>query len=394
MATLDNIVFAHDVCLERHADGRILSARGTWPWDRYLAFSDTLTVACRIRAVPRGVSGEGFADISTPGVDFVGVPSLSGPVVTITHRREAVRILTSLLERADGLIARLPSEIGQIAIQVAKRLRKPYAVEVVTCTWDALWYRGGVQGRLYAPVSRRTMRRAVRDAPYALYVTREFLQRRYPTKGRSVGCSDVELEPVEEAVLERRLEAIASSRTPFVIGLIAVLTVRFKGVQTALEALGSARDRLPPFELQVVGVGDAEPWRALAATHGIADRVSFPGVLPREQIPDWLDRVDVYVQPSFQEGLPRGLIEAMSRGCPAIGSTAGGIPELLDSECLHRPGDATALAGMIARVAAGPDRAATQARRNFETAKTYAAPVLDDTRDRFWAEFAEFARRA
>ena len=178
------------------------------------------------------------------------------------------------------------------------------------------------------------------------------------------------------------------------IGTIAVLTVRFKGVQTALEALGSARGRLPPFELQIVGAGDPEPWRRLAARHGLEDCVTFRGVLARERIADWLDRVDLYVQPSFQEGLPRGLIEAMSRGCPALGSTAGGIPELLDTDCLHEPGDTRALAEMIARSTAQSGWAEAQARRNFETAGGYAAPILDDVRSRFWGEFADFARQA
>jgi glycosyltransferase involved in cell wall biosynthesis len=392
VTSLDNILFAHDVWFDRHPDGRVLSARGAWLWDRYLSFSESVTVACRIRDLAPDASSEGSEDIRRPGVEFVGVPSLSGPVAAFVHRREATRILTARLREADALVARLPSEIGQLAVQIAKRIAKPYAVEVVTCTWDALWYRGGVQGKLYAPVSRFAMRRAVRDAPFALYVTRNFLQRRYPTRGRSVSCSNVELPPLDAAVLERRIEAIESHRTPLVIGTIAVLTVRFKGIQTALEALGRVRPRLPPFELQIVGAGDPEPWHELARRNGVDDCVAFLGILPRDGIFDWLDRVDLYIQPSFQEGVPRGMIEAMSRGCPAIGSTAGGIPELLEPENLHEPGDAGVLARMIRQAASEDGWAAEQASRNFETARAYAAPVLDAVRSRFWNEFADFAR--
>ena len=286
----------------------------------------------------------------------------------------------------------MPSEIGQLAVRIAKKLGKPYAIEVVTCTWDALWHRGGIQGKLYAPVSRFTMRAAVRDAPFVLYVTREFLQRRYPTRGRAVACSDVELAPLDPTVLERRLETVTAGRAPLVIGTIAVLTVRFKGIQTALEALGAVRDRVPPLQLQVVGAGDPRPWQELAARHGVADRVSFAGVLPTDEIGAWLDRVDLYIQPSFQEGLPRGLIEAMSRGCPALGSTAGGIPELLDASCLHPPGDARRLGELIVAAASDTSWREAQARRNFEAARAYTAPVLDEVRSRFWAEFADYAK--
>jgi glycosyltransferase involved in cell wall biosynthesis len=390
---LDNVVFAHDLRLQRRPDGRVLSGRGQpWPWERYLAFTDSLTVACRLEEASANTSPGAGEDVSRAQVEFVAVPTLSGPVAALAHRRRAASILSAALERADALVARLPSEIGMLAIGLAKRAGKPYAVEVVTCTWDALWNRGGLQGKLYAPISRAAMRAAVRDAPFTLYVTHDFLQRRYPTRGRSVACSNVELSPLDEAVLQRRVAAVRGGRTPFVIGTIALLTVRFKGVQTALEALGSARNRLPAFELQVVGAGDPEPWRRLAARHGLEDRVSFLGVLPSERVPEWLDRVDLYVQPSFQEGLPRALIEAMGRGCPALGSTAGGIPELLDPACLHEPGDARALAELIVRAAADPAWLEAQAVRNFEAARDYSAPGLDAVRAEFWSEFARFAR--
>jgi glycosyltransferase involved in cell wall biosynthesis len=171
--------------------------------------------------------------------------------------------------------------------------------------------------------------------------------------------------------------------------VIAALTVRFKGVQTALEALGSLRDMLPPFELRILGAGDPAPWRDLAATHEVADRVHFDGALPAgEPVLRWLDEVDLYLQPSFQEGLPRSLVEALSRACPALGSTAGGIPELLAPECLHRPGDATALAQLIATAVRDEAWQSRQAARNFETAKRYEAPRLDAVRASFWDSFA------
>ena len=78
----------------------------------------------------------------------------------------------------------------------------------------------------------------------------------------------------------------------------------------------------------------------------------FNGVLPSGQpVLNWLDDIDIYVQPSFQEGLPRALVEAMSGGRPAFASTTGGIPELLPADCLHCPGDAARLGASIARAA-------------------------------------------
>ena len=388
---LVNVVLAHDGRFLRAADGRVFSARGGWPWERYLEFADSLTFCARIEE-QAGDIPEGLMDITHDRVEFVPIPSLSGPLLRFSNRREARSRLERVLTAADALVARLPSEIGMLAAGLARRSGKPYAVEVVTCTWDALRHRGGFQGKLYAPVSWLETRRTVRRAPFALYVTREFLQHRYPTRGRAVACSDVELPSPSDRVLEARLAEIRAGRSPFVVGTIAALTVRFKGVQTALEAFSSMRTSLPALELQVVGAGDPTPWRNLARRHGVDDQVSFVGVLAGEEIPHWLDRVDLYIQPSFQEGLPRALLEAMSRGCPALGSTAGGIPELLPPACLHRPGDAERLAELIAQAATDVTWRERHARRNFETAKAYAPEKLNPVRQEFWQDFVSFVR--
>jgi glycosyltransferase involved in cell wall biosynthesis len=143
-----------------------------------------------------------------------------------------------------------------------------------------------------------------------------------------------------------------------------------------------------------LGPGDPRLWQAKASRLGLASRIEFCGVVPSGvEVLSWLDTVDIYLQPSFQEGLPRALIEAMSRGCPAIGSTAGGIPELLSADCLHRPGDADGLGRLI--VAGITDRAwqRAQATRNFAVAQDYAKDRLDAQRGAFWAAFARHAAR-
>ncbi len=101
-------------------------------------------------------------------------------------------------------------------------------------------------------------------------------------------------------------------------------------------------------DLDLVFLGDGKYRSALearAAAHGLADRVCFRGQLAtRQAVRDALDQADVFVLPSYQEGLPRAMIEAMARALPCIGSTTGGIPELLPSEYLVAPGDVGALA--------------------------------------------------
>ena len=103
----------------------------------------------------------------------------------------------------------------------------------------------------------------------------------------------------------------------------------------------------------------------------------------------WLDRMDLYLQPSRQEGLPRALIEAMSRGLPAIGSTIAGIHELLEKECLHLPNDEKMLADLILKALSDKQWLKNQAARNYHIAKSYSKSNLDLIRTEFWSKFAE-----
>ena len=163
---------------------------------------------------------------------------------------------------------------------MAERLGRPWGVEVVTCTWDALWNYGSWQGKVYAPISWWSTRRLVSRAGRAVYETQEFLQRRYPSPGRTEGIPIVELPAVEHAVLDSRLERIAAWSPPLRIGLIGAVSVGFKGIDTAIEALRLSRDELPEFELRILGSGDSSRWRRLAEEAGLAERVFFDGVLP------------------------------------------------------------------------------------------------------------------
>ncbi len=126
--------------------------------------------------------------------------------------------------------------------------------------------------------------------------------------------------------------------------------------------------------------------------------MQFDGTLPTQpQVLDWLGAVDVYLQPSLQEGLPRALIEAMSQGCPALGAAAGGIVELLPAAELVTPGDDGALAELLVARLTDTDWMARSAARNWERAQAFDPAILSPRRDAFWREFCrriQVARRS
>src|SRR6185295_900924 len=181
-----------------------------------------------------------------------------------------------------------------------RRTGKPYGVEMVGCAWDAMRNHGSRSARLYAPLFFRRTRRALRRAPLALYVTRRWLQQRYPTAGKAYAASDVEIAPIDAPALatrQARLERIARGEPP-VLGTVASLRIRSKGVQTALAALEVLRGDGIALRYRVLGGGDVAPWAALAERHGVADLVAFDGIRPAGAgVAQWLDSIDVHLQP-------------------------------------------------------------------------------------------------
>jgi hypothetical protein len=86
-------------------------------------------------------------------VYFHFVDNLASPIKLIKNKTKVKNEIKKLLNASDALVVRLPSENALIAIQCAKKLGKPYAVEVVGCVWDALWNHGSILAKLYAPYS-------------------------------------------------------------------------------------------------------------------------------------------------------------------------------------------------------------------------------------------------
>lgn len=386
---LNKLVFAHDhqfVCVgaETYCRGGQFSDA---LWGRYLEYCSQIEIVAREQPLRQEEDLARLERISGPAVTLSVAPSQSSLSSRLWARREARQTLRGALQDADVLLARLPSQLGLLAIDVAESLGKPWAVECVGCTLDAHRNHGSLKARAFAPIAYRQMQQAILRAPTVMYVTERFLQSRYPTKGAAFSCSDVELDDYGAHALKARLariDAAGGEGRPLRFGMIAALDHCYKGVDVALLALRQAEAALPPWELQVVGAGDPEPWRHLAQQLKLP-AVQLLGPLPTgKAVRDFLDQVDVYLQPSRQEGLPRALIEAMGRACPALGSSAGGIGELLADDCLHTAGDSRQLARALQRCVASSWQR-EQAKRNHREAARFLPSTLEPLRDEFWA---------
>jgi glycosyltransferase involved in cell wall biosynthesis len=129
---------------------------------------------------------------------------------------------------------------------------------------------------------------------------------------------------------------------------------RRKGVYELLEAFATARAQCPVLRLTVAGNGEIAHAQRAAEDLGISDAVTFTGWLDGDSKTRLLERSDIYVLPSHNEGLPMSILEAMSWGLPIISTDVGAIAELVrhDTDGLIVPAGATEpLAQAIVRLA-------------------------------------------
>lgn len=390
-AGLMKALFCHDHFYERTDTGTVLS-KGQFHnslWQRYLNHFDGLTVLGRDGGLRSGENGH----MNVAGCDNVAFrlfPNTNSLQGILSGREDMKLAIRDLVGVHDCVILRGISEIGTMAYKEARRQKKTVAVEMIACPWDEMRYYGSAAARFYAPYRYWAGRRIALNADAALYVSRDFLQRRYPSKAAiQTAVSNVRLDPIDKQVIADRIARIKAYDKGMIyrIGMIGALGNRLKGIAVALQALALLKKQgFTAFSFHVLGPGDPSVYRRQIIQDGLENHVFFDGIRPSgDPVLHWLRNLDLYIQPSFQEGVPRALIEAMAQGLPAIGARAGGIPELLDPSCLIQKGNAGQLADKIRTVIGNQPALQSMALAHAKKAADYTANKLDPIRDAFWS---------
>lgn len=145
-----------------------------------------------------------------------------------------------------------------------------------------------------------------------------------------------------------------------------------KGALDLIEAVARIREPFPSVRLCMGGDGDIEGAYRRAAALGLAGQVELPGWVRGEAKQALLDKAAVYVLPSYHEGLPMSVLEAMAAGLPIVSTPVGGIPEAVTDGVegyLVQPGDIDRLSECLARLLGDADlrrRMGEAARRKVE----------------------------
>lgn len=378
-----------------------LSDQGKWytdpnfnedVWKRYVELGDSLTillrkepkvydddmVKCKFNMIPVDMR------IKVVPVDDVMRPMRN--YFSLVIRRRVKQTIYEAVRQADKVIIRSNSDYTYYCFKACMALNKPYLYEVTGFSYEGLYYQS-FWGKLLAWKMEKRQKIMAKYADYALYVTDNALQERYPSEGKMLGCSDVALSNMDDSVISERLERIQEHNGTWVLGTCGRVGDKNKGQHLVIKAMAELdRQGIKNLEYQLVGFGRQKNLKTLAEKCGVADRVKFLGGMPNSQVMAWYDHVDIYVQPSYSEGLSRAIIEAMSQACPVVCSDAGGNGELIEQKYIFSRGDAFGLAKRLKLIMEKRSMQAA-AHTNFKRSKDFEKSRLDGMRQAFLEEF-------
>ncbi len=288
----------------------------------------------------------------------VGAPLALARLAGIVSRRRFDVVHTHLLHAsALGLAA---ARIANVRLAVMTRHYEQYVWTYGS--WDdrlAQWFTNRLAGHIFA----------VSDAALQVLVGRECVAPDRVT----VVPNGVDLARVRR--LAKGGETLTAGRQDVItVGSVGSLETR-KGHKYLLEAFALLEDSKT--RLLLVGDGTLrDELRRQVVDLGIVDRVEFTGYQSNPY--EFLARMDIYAQPSVEEGFGIAVIEAMALGIPVVASNTGGLPELVrngETGVLVPRQDAKSLIGALSRLIADPEfrRAVGRAGRTFVDSRFDAA---------------------
>lgn len=206
--------------------------------NRYLTIYDSIIVSTRVKDAENIKGIAGYKKLNGNGVVFLPISNYKEIPDVLQKRKKIMEELENVIDQVDVVIIRMPSVLGSLACKICKKKRKRYVIEMVACAWDGYRNHRNPMGKAIAPIMFWVTRKCVKNAPNVIYVTEEFLQKRYPTKGRQCSCSDVVLGGIKEDYLKSRMEKIDKfNKKEMKICTVANVEMKYKGHIYVLKAI-------------------------------------------------------------------------------------------------------------------------------------------------------------
>lgn len=299
---------------------------------------------------PRSRSYEKLdASYSTPDVkvgyyDYPALPLISRPLNGWMAARALLPHVRSFAP--DLILSYFLYPNAFAALQIGKVLSVPTVARSM----------GSDINRIGDPISAMHTRSVLREADFLITVSDDLLKKAVamgasPQKARTIvnGCDLSVFHVRNRRGARERLHIDAASEAIVYMGRMDVN----KGLRELVEAAASMHSERPNLKVYLVGEGPDRPLiqNAIQANNAAGYVHALPGCA-FDDVPVWMAAADLVTLPSYMEGCPNVVLEALACGRPVVATNVGGIPEILSDECgrLVSAREAVALAEALAAV--------------------------------------------
>lgn len=355
-------------------------------WNRYLNEFNEVYVVARVFNSTAAFDESFRVD----NVRFLSLPAFEDIISFGKNYFSIKKKMNSYINKDSTIIIRGGGALGYTASRICKKKNLFYGIEVIGDPYEV--FAPGVIRHPLRIVLRYfftyIQKKVVKGAVAGIYVTRNALQKRYPTSEKAFVsyASDVFLDDANPILEPKKLKVFKE------INLISIgsLDQMYKSPDILIKAIKILVSKGINVKLTWLGKGKYQKdMEDLTRNLEIEDRVKFAGSVSSSEVTKYLDDADVFLLVSRTEGLPRAMVEAMSRGLPCIGTNVGGIPELLDKEVLVNKEDAIEIANKVELLINDLEFAKSQAFRNLTVSKEYNFDVLNKKRKQFYRYLKE-----
>lgn len=335
--------------------------------------------------------------VSGDKVSFFELPYPHGEWDYIFKRQKIKSELKNITNACDAMILRVPETLCFLIMDVAIRKKFPFAIEV---TSDPL----NLYTRATCPSKYRLvykiwyyiqLRRASYFAKGTSYVTEFGLQKHYPPNLRKKGnfttfYTDTDIK-IDDSIMPREFP---KNRTIRLLHISVLVSGFAKGHKEAIEALDMLVKQGFDVELTLVGDGDlADTISEYIKNNGLERYIRRTGKITSDKVIEELDRADIFFFPSYNEGLPRVVVEAMSRALPVIATDIPAHHELLNEKYLAPVMDSKTLADKAAWIMRDAEAYKRASRENIEKSKEYDIDIIEKKRTEFYQKIRETSKK-
>jgi teichuronic acid biosynthesis glycosyltransferase TuaC len=278
-----------------------------------------------------------ISDVAVQYIPYPALPAVSRPL----NGWAAARSILSDVRRfqPDIILNYIVYPDGFAALRVGKALGVPVVVTAI----------GSDLNRIPDPFCGALTRQVLQRTDFLITVSGDLRRTALKmgansARSRAVlnGCDTSIFYPRDTRQARRLLRIDEDGEAILYVGRLDIA----KGLRELIEAMARVRVERPHAHCYIVGDGSDKPMLVESiARHGVGEAVTLVASCPTDQVALWMAAADLVTLPSYREGCPNVVIEALASGRPVVASDVGGIPELMDESSgrLVPANDASAL---------------------------------------------------